>query len=35
LVLLGYPSIFYVNQNHSFIIVLRKPNVKWNNKKNR
>jgi DNA modification methylase len=28
LVLLGYPSIFYVNQNHSFIIVLRKPNVK-------
>lgn len=25
LVLLGYPSVFYVNQNHSFIIVLRKP----------
>lgn len=25
LVLLGYPSVFYVNQNHSFIVVLRKP----------
>ncbi len=24
LVLLGYPSVFYTNQNHSFIIVLRK-----------
>lgn len=24
LVLLGYPSVFYVNQNHSFIVVLRK-----------
>ncbi len=25
LVLLGYPSVFYVNQNHSFIVVLRRP----------
>ena len=25
LVLLGYPSVFYVNQNHSYIIVMRKP----------
>ena len=25
LVLLGYPSVFYVNQNHSYIVVLRKP----------
>lgn len=24
LVLLGYPSVFYVNQNHSFIVVLKK-----------
>lgn len=24
LVLLGYPSVFYVNQNHSYIVVLRK-----------
>ena len=24
LVLLGYPSVFYVNQNHSFIVILRK-----------
>lgn len=24
LVLLGYPSVFYVNQNHSFVVVLRK-----------
>lgn len=24
LVLLGYPSVFYTNQNHSFIVVLRK-----------
>lgn len=24
LVLLGYPSVFYANQNHSFIVVLRK-----------
>lgn len=24
LVLLGYPSVFYVNQNHSFLVVLRK-----------
>ena len=24
LVLLGYPSVFYVNQNHSFIVVLRR-----------
>jgi DNA modification methylase len=26
LVLLGYPSVFYTNQNCSFIVVLRKPN---------
>lgn len=26
LVLLGYPSIFYTNQNCSFLVVLRKPN---------
>lgn len=26
LVLLGYPSVFYVNQNHSYIVVMRKPN---------
>ena len=25
LVLLGYPSTFYVNQNHSYIVVMRKP----------
>lgn len=25
LVLLGYPSVFYVNQNHSYLVVLRKP----------
>jgi DNA modification methylase len=25
LVLLGYPSVFYVNINHSFLVVLRKP----------
>lgn len=25
LVLLGYPSVFYVNQNCSFIVVFRKP----------
>ncbi len=25
LVLLGYPSVFYVNQNHSFIVIMRKP----------
>jgi len=25
LVLLGYPSVFYVNINHTFIVVLRKP----------
>ena len=24
-VLLGFPSIFYVNQNHSYIVVMRKP----------
>ena len=24
LVLLGYPSVFYANQNHSFVVVLRK-----------
>jgi len=28
LVLLGYPSIFYTNQNCSFLVVLRKPNGK-------
>jgi DNA modification methylase len=27
LVLLGYPSVFYTNQNCSFIVVLRKPNT--------
>jgi DNA modification methylase len=27
LVLLGYPSIFYTNQNCSFIVVLRKPDL--------
>jgi DNA modification methylase len=26
LVLLGYPSVFYTNQNCSFLVVLRKPN---------
>jgi len=26
LVLLGYPTTFYVNINHSFLVVLRKPN---------
>ena len=26
LVLLGYPSIFYTNQNCSFLVVFRKPN---------
>lgn len=25
LVLLGYPSVFYVNQNHSYIVITRKP----------
>jgi DNA modification methylase len=25
LVLLGYPSVFYVNVNHTFLVVLRKP----------
>ncbi len=25
LVLNGYPSVFYVNQNHSYLVVLRKP----------
>jgi DNA modification methylase len=28
LVLLGYPSVFYVNQNHSYLVVLRKPTEK-------
>ncbi|MGC8556982.1 MAG: DNA methyltransferase [Fervidicoccus sp.] len=28
LVLLGYPSVFYVNINHTFLVVLRKPNKK-------
>ncbi|WP_302333277.1 DNA methyltransferase [uncultured Ruminococcus sp.] len=28
LVLLGYPSVFYVNQNHSYIVIMRKPNDK-------
>lgn len=35
LVLLGYPSVFYVNQNHTFIVVMRKSNDKWNFQKNR
>jgi DNA modification methylase len=26
LVVLGYPSVFYVNINHTFLVVLRKPN---------
>ena len=25
LVLLGYPSVFYLNQNHSYIVIMRKP----------
>lgn len=25
LVLLGFPSVFYVNQNHSYIVIMRKP----------
>lgn len=25
LVLLGYPTVFYVNQNHSYIVIMRKP----------
>ena len=28
LVLLGYPSVFYVNINHTFLVVLRKPTEK-------
>ncbi len=28
LVLNGYPSVFYVNQNHSYLVVLRKPTEK-------
>jgi DNA modification methylase len=28
LVLLGYPSVFYVNINHTFLVVLRKPREK-------
>ncbi|MGC9086543.1 MAG: DNA methyltransferase [Thermoproteota archaeon] len=31
LVLLGYPSVFYVNINHTFLVVLRKPNNNKNN----
>ena len=27
LILLGYPSVFYTNQNCSFIVVFRKTNV--------
>jgi len=27
LVLLGYPSVFYTNQNHSYLVVLRKPTI--------
>jgi|TARA_B100000809_G_C15099432_1_gene516314 DNA modification methylase len=27
LVLNGYPSVFYTNQNHSYLVVLRKPTV--------
>jgi DNA modification methylase len=30
LVLLGYPSVFYVNINHTFLVVLRKPSNKNN-----
>jgi DNA modification methylase len=30
LVLLGYPSLFYVNINHTFLVVLRKPKNKDN-----
>lgn len=25
LVLLGYPSVYYVNQNHSYLVILRRP----------
>ena len=28
LVLLGYPTVFYTNQNHSYLVVLRKPTEK-------
>ena len=28
LVLNGYPSVFYTNQNHSYLVVLRKPTIK-------
>jgi DNA modification methylase len=28
LVLLGYPTIFYVNINHTFLVVLHKPKIK-------
>ena len=28
LVLLGYPTIFYTNINHTFLVVLRKPEIK-------
>lgn len=35
LVLLGYPSVFYVNQNHSYLVVLRRPKDEFRNcKKN-
>ena len=28
LVLLGYPTIFYTNINHTFLVVLHKPKIK-------
>lgn len=34
LVLLGYPSIFYVNINHTFLVVLRKSNGKTRRPRN-
>lgn len=35
LVLLGYPSVFYVNQNHSYIVIMRKNNESELTAKNR
>ncbi len=32
LVVLGYPSVFYVNINHTFLVVLRKPQLKRDKK---
>lgn len=34
LVVLGYPSVFYVNINHTFLVVLRKPPNNWGSDKN-